>query len=107
MAILRRGPDHASRHAILNSCAIRANSFRTAASARSNASTDLNPHEKSAGLIILMLVGVQDIGSMRVKELGNGSDDSAAVGAIDQKNARTASFRKGLPSLHNTTSILR
>jgi hypothetical protein len=29
-----------------------------------------NPHEKSAGLIILMLVGMQDIGSMRVKELG-------------------------------------
>lgn len=46
----------------------------------------LDAHKKQAEFIILMLVGMQDIGAVGVEKLGYGGDQSFAVGAIDEQD---------------------
>ncbi len=47
----------------------------------------LDAHEEEAKLDILMLVGVEDIGVVLLhKKIGNGGDETFAVGAVDEEN---------------------
>src|SRR5262249_39160407 len=43
-------------------------------------------HEEEAQLVILMLVGVKNVGAALVKQAGDAGDESLAVGAVDQEN---------------------
>jgi len=44
----------------------------------------LDPHEEQAGLVILVLVGVDDIGAKPVEQSGNAGDQAFAIGTVDQ-----------------------
>ncbi len=56
-------------------------------SARCVIQGELDAHEEEAKLVVLMLVGVQDIGVMLEQEIGDGRDNSFAVGAIDEQDS--------------------
>src|SRR5205807_7225022 len=56
---------------------------------------------------VLMLVGVQDVGVVPVQELGDGSDDSLAVGAVDQQDAGLRHERPPKRSQTASTAIYR
>ncbi len=44
-------------------------------------------HQEQSAFTVLMLVSVQDVGVVAVKEVTDGGDDSLAVGAVDQEDA--------------------
>jgi hypothetical protein len=47
-------------------------------------------HQKQPGGIVLMLIGMQDVGVMGVQEIGDGGDQPFLVGAGDQQNGGIA-----------------
>ncbi len=46
----------------------------------------LDTHEEEAELVVLVLVGVQDVGSLIVEKRGDARDEAFLVRAIDQEN---------------------
>ena len=48
----------------------------------------LDAHEEELELGVLVLVGVHDVGAVAVEELGDGGDDAALVGAVDEQRRR-------------------
>jgi len=53
-------------------------------------------HEEQAQLVILVLIGVQDIGAMRIEEVGNGGHQAFPVGTINQQNGSVSWFQSRL-----------
>ncbi len=48
---------------------------------------ELDAHEEEAKLDVLVLVGVEDVGVVLLnQEVGDGGDETFAVGAVDEKN---------------------
>jgi hypothetical protein len=65
---------------------------------------ELDAHEEESKLHVLMLVGVEDVGVVLMnKEVGDGGDETFAVGAVNEENGGTghgvglirAFFRRG------------
>lgn len=49
---------------------------------------ELDAHEEEAKLDVLVLVGIEDVGVVLLnEEVGNGGDETFAVGAVDEKNS--------------------
>ena len=46
----------------------------------------LDAHEEQLQLVVLVLVGVKDVGSMRVKEVGDSGHYPPAIGAVNQQD---------------------
>jgi hypothetical protein len=47
----------------------------------------LDTHEEQVALLVLVLVGMEDVGVVAIEEVGHGGDDALAVGAVDQEDA--------------------
>src|ERR1035441_8604652 len=45
-----------------------------------------NTHKKQASLVVLMLIGVGDIGAVSIKKACHGRDQAFAVRTVDQEN---------------------
>jgi hypothetical protein len=43
-------------------------------------------HKEEASLVVLMLVGVNDVGAVLVQDAGDGGDETFAVGTGDEQN---------------------
>ena len=53
-------------------------------------------HEEQAQLVILVLIGMQDICAMRIEEIGDGGHQTLAVGTINQQNGSVSCFQSSL-----------
>ena len=53
-------------------------------------------HEEKAQLVILVLIGMQDIGGMGIEEIGNGGHQAFPVGTINQQNGSVSCFQSSL-----------
>jgi hypothetical protein len=42
-------------------------------------------HEEEAGLVVLMLIGKQNVGAVAVEEAGDGGDETFPVGSVDEE----------------------
>jgi len=47
-------------------------------------------------MVVLVLIGMQNVGAVGVKEIGDGGDQSFAIGAIDEQNGGVSCFQNGL-----------
>ena len=54
----------------------------------------LHAHEEQPQILILVLIGVQDVRAVRIQKVGNCGDQALAVGAIDQENGGVSVFHK-------------
>jgi len=45
-------------------------------------------HEEEAGFVVLMLIGVDDVGAEAVEQAGDRGDQALAVGAVDEADGR-------------------
>ena len=54
----------------------------------------LNTHEEEAEFVILMLVGVQDVGSLFVEKASDARYQALSVGTVDQENCAVVAGRR-------------
>ena len=47
-------------------------------------------HEEEVPLGVLVLIGVKDVGAVTVEKLGDGGDDAARIGTVDEQGRGVA-----------------
>jgi hypothetical protein len=56
----------------------------------------LHPHQEQPRLAVLVLVGMQDVGVVPVEKIGDGGDQTLAVGAGDEEDGGVAHQGSGI-----------
>jgi hypothetical protein len=62
-----------------------------------------HPHEKQAGLVVLVLVGVDNVGSVLIKNAGDRGDKAFAVRARDKEDGGILHSKGRQPAFYETS----